>query len=422
MSILISLDQCQPIHPHCLINIISGGKLPKRGGIWIIENEIKPSDLYCYLYAKFGVPNGIQNFLRDDDSDNLIHWDWAFAHEKGIIMVMGLNMRTEVHLIGDWDFPNCSKQNFIGHIKRDLGNFGKRMSEIRSELLEDWDVISNPYRQLRDSITELQSHLDDLGIDADAEKPTVIAGHDAQKNKEKWEVMLKKYNHAIGLSMAIRAMTPVLAESFINLLIFILCRPDIKDNARLYQNYVRSNIDVKVQSLHINCIGFKKPVDWSSEACGRYSSVINERNDMLHGNVVVEKLKFSEIFFNGKVPVFKKYESMWQQSMGVAVDAAGIDRVVPDINAVDNFIEHVFSCLNEKVEKSVRILINRRDIGINKKTKRLGALLPEAVVDFWCGIVPSPEMEKRKTPSTDPIVDAEGKPFSPKEPLKPNVP
>jgi len=411
MSIFISLDQCELINPRCLVNVISGGKLHGDGGIWTIENEIKPSDLYCYLYAKFGKPNGIQNYLRSDDSDNLIHWDWAFAHEQGIIMIMGLSMRTEVHLLGDWDFANCSKQNFIDHIKRDLGNYGKKMSEIRSEVLEDWEVISNPYRQLRDSISELQGHLSALDIDAHADKPLMAAGQHSEKNNEEWSDLFRKYNHGIGLSMAVRAMTPVLAESFINLLIFILCRPDIKNNPRLYQNYVRSNIDVKVQSLHINCIGFRQPVDWTSEPCGQYNSVINERNDMLHGNVVVEKLKFSEIFFNGKVPVFKKYEGMWQQSMGVAVDAAGIDKVAPDLKAVDEFIEYVFSCLTDDVREHVRILINRRDIGINKKTKRLGVLLPETVVDFSCGAVTFPEMEKRQSPSNDPLLDANGKPF-----------
>lgn len=416
MSILISLDQCELISPRCLVNVISGGKLPRGGGIWPIENEIKPSDLYCYLYAKFGPPNGIQNFLRSDDSDNLIHWDWAFAHDQGIIMIMGLNMRTEVHLLGDWDFASCSRQNFIDYIKRDLGNYGKKMSEIRADVLEDWEVISNPYRQLRDSITELQSHLSALGIDVHATKPSMKPGEHSEKNQEEWSILLRKYNHGIGLSMAIRAMTPVLAESFINLLIFILCRPDIKNNSRLYQNYVRSNIDVKVQSLHINCVGFKQPVDWTSEPCGQYSSVINERNDMLHGNVVVEKLKFSEIFFNGKVPVFKRYQGMWQQSIGVAVDAAGIDKVAPDLKAVDEFIKYVFSCLTDGIREHVRILIGRRDIGINKKTKRLGALLPETVVDFSCRAVTSPEMEKHQPPPVNPLLDANGKPFSAQPP------
>jgi hypothetical protein len=412
MSILISLDQCiaLPIQEF----FATAKKLRKGGGTWVIENEIKPSDLYCYLQAKFGVPNGIQNYLRKNDSDNLIHWEWALKHEKGLILIMGLNMRTEVHLMGaDWNFPECSKQNFIDYIKRDLGKYGKQMSEFRSKVLEDWDVIFNPYVQLRDSIGELKGQLDKLELDLSIEKPVFGASHDHEKMREEWSALTRKFNHGIGLSMAIRAMTPVLAESFINLLIFILCRPDIKNNQRLYNNYIRSNIDVKVQSLHINCQGFKHLVDWSSEECGRYNSVVNERNDMLHGNVVPEKLKFSEVFFKGRVPIFKKYESSWQQSIGVAIDAAGIDNVEIDLKAVNDFIQYVLSCLEDGIKEQAVILIERRDIGINKKNKRLGALLPEVVTDFWIPRVT--EGIFGKPPSDKPLVDPNGKPFTEEE-------
>jgi len=45
--------------------------------VWIFRNELRPSDLFCYLGARFGKPNGFQNYLRSDSSDNLIHWEWA---------------------------------------------------------------------------------------------------------------------------------------------------------------------------------------------------------------------------------------------------------------------------------------------------------------------------------------------------------
>lgn len=414
MTHLISLDQCEPISPTCFVKIMQGDKLPKGGGVWVLKNEVKPSDLYCYLYAKFGKPNGLQNFLRKDDSDNLIHWEWCFAHEHGLMLIMGLNMRTEIHLIGaKWHFSECSKEQFIEHIKRDIANYGKNMSEIRSNLLEDWEIISNPYRQLKDSIGALKRQLDELGLNPALEHPPHIsAGIDAEKVRDEWAILTEKYNQGIGLSMAIRAMTPVLAESFLNILIFILCRPDIKNNERLYNNFIRSNIDIKVQSLHINCLEFNKPVDWKAEPCARYNTVVNERNDMLHGNVVTEKLKFSEIFFNGRVPVFKKYESMWQHAIGTSIDAAGIDRVMPDIEAVNSFIDYVLSCVSERSRESVQTLINRSDIGINKKTKRLGALLPEAVADFWCSIVPDGSASERNDAEGVQLVDESGEPLT----------
>lgn len=389
MTILVSLEACEAIAPSCIANIITGGALPKGGGIWSIENEIRPSDFYCYLYAKFGPPNGLQNLFRQDDSANLIHWDWTLAHTNGLIMILGLNMRTEVHLVGrDWDFPNCDKQQFIDYVKRDLANYGQQMSHIRSTVLEDWDMFINPFRQLRDAITQLKKDLDELALNPEAEQPSNFQpSSDHAKLQTEWSALTTKYNRGIGLAMAIRAMTPVLAESFINLVFFILCRPDIKKNERLYASAVRANIDIKVQSLHINCVGFKSPVDWSSPACVRYNSVVNERNDMLHGNVVVDKLKFSEIYFLGRVPIFKSYQSMWQHSIGVSINASGMDKVSSDIDAVNGFIAYVMSCLDDKLREQVEMFTDRRDLGLNKKANRLGLLLPEQIVDFGVRLV-----------------------------------
>ena len=138
---------------------------------------------------------------------------------------------------------------------------------------------------------------------------------------EKMNKLMERYNKGIGLAISLRIMLPILAESFVNLVIFILCRPDIRNNKRLFDSYFKENIDVRIQSLHIKCSGFATPIDWNSEQCKKYNSIINQRNDLLHGNIAVEKLKFSEIFFNGKVPVFKQYETMWQQSVGVSINS-----------------------------------------------------------------------------------------------------
>jgi len=383
MAILISLSDCKIISPEKIMAILTSGNIPKGGGIWTIENELKPSDLFCYLYAKFGKPNGIQNILRQDDSDNLIHWDWTLLHPCGLITFLGLNLRTEVHLIGNWNFPNCDREQLIGSIKRDYAQFGKEMKRIRTELLEDWDMFVNPYFQLKDSITQLMIEINDLKLNPEKDEISEIPIHMNETDfSKKWADTARRYEKGFGLVMGVRAMTPVLAESFVNLLLYMLCRKDIKENKRLYETTVRANIDIKVQMLHINCIGFKNAVDWASPECKRYNSVVNERNDMLHGNVVIEKQKYGEIHFLGKVPIFKSYQNPWKQTIGVSMGASGMDRVDSDIAAVEAFIEYIQSNLELAVRKEVESLINRRDVGQNKKTGRLGILLPQHIVDF----------------------------------------
>ncbi len=79
------------IYPTNLLENIEKFRLTESKIIWEIKNEIKPIDLYCYLVAKFGSPNGILTLFRNDDSDNLVHWDWILESEYGIITIQGHN-------------------------------------------------------------------------------------------------------------------------------------------------------------------------------------------------------------------------------------------------------------------------------------------------------------------------------------------
>lgn len=390
MTLILTLDNCTAISPKCIAEIMTGGKLPKGGGIWGIGNELRPANLYCYLQARFGDPNGLQNLFRKDDSDNLIHWEWALGHDNGLILIMGLNMRSEVHLLGDWDFANLSKDQFINYIKRDFGNYGEKMSKFRQECLEHWDIFVNPYHDIHSAIKQMLSDIDSLSIDpAKDELPNPSVASEYQSFGEAWSELMEKYNRAIGLSMGIRSLTPVLAESFINLVVYLLCREDIKANKRLYDNFVRQNIDVKVQSLHIICQGFKQPVDWSSQACAAYNSIVNDRNDLLHGNIVPSKQMFQDIHFRGKVPIFKEYRSMWQQSMGVSIESSGLGGVHEGVDVIHRFEDYVLSCLVDSLEDQVRHVMGKRDLGLNRASGRIGVLLPDHLVDFGMSVVQS---------------------------------
>lgn len=389
MAIIISLNDCKAIPMPLIIEILSNPKRKIGGGTWTIVNEIKPSDLFCYLFAKYGKPNGVQNVLRQDDSDNLIHWDWTLHHPNGLIMFLGMNLRTEIQLVGkDWNFEKCDLSQLIGFIKRDISQYGKEIKRIRAELFEDWDVFVNPFYQMKSSILKLQSELDSLRLNPEKDEISEIPIHMCETDfSEKWYLLAQKYEKGSGIAMGIRAMIPVLAESFVNLILFVLSRKDIKDNKRLYENTVRSNIDVKIQSLHINCVGFKCAIDWKSKECTAYNKIVNERNDMLHGNIVIEKQKYDEIFFCGKVPIFKSYKNPWKQTIGVSIEASGINRVASDLSIVMNLIDYILTCLEPKTRTELEMIMNRRDVGLNKKTGRLGILLPEHIADFRMPII-----------------------------------
>lgn len=372
----------EAIHPSCLVKIIQGGKLPKNGEMWEFTNEIKPLDLYCYLYAKYGPPNGIQNFLRSDDSDNLIHWEWTLAGEYGLTSIQGQNFRSEVHLIGDFKGKGLTLEDFISQIKSDIGNYGKKISELRKEL-EKWTQFINPYKRIESAVNLHFEKLDELNLNPQLDKFPQATSEEALKDfGERWSAASEKYNYAVGLAFGLRSMLPVLAESFVNLILFILCRPDIKSNERLFQNTIRQPIDIRVQSLHVNCIGFESSIDYSSEECKRFHTLMNERNDLLHGNVEVNKLTIGDVFFNKKVPLFIQYEDFWDKSIGVSMQSVKLSSINEDRVVVEKFIQYVLSKLTADIKEQVEMIMDKGQLGFNHKTGRIGVLFPEHMVDF----------------------------------------
>ena len=116
---------------------------------------------------------------------------------------------------------------------------------------------------------------------------------------EQWTASARTLNKAFGICFGIRSMLPVMAEAFINLLLFCLMKKEMRADERLRENAFRQHIDVRVRSLHINCHGFAKAIDYSHPVCVRFHKLINERNDLLHGNVSIEKLRFNDLYLLG---------------------------------------------------------------------------------------------------------------------------
>lgn len=388
------------LHPKCIINIVKGGLLSTNGMKWELTNEVKAVDLYCYFHAKYGKPNGLLNFVKSDSSDNLIHWEWTFATEYGLLSVLGMNFRTEVLLRGDYQGKGLTKEMFVSQIKSDMGNYGKAISEFRKEI-ETWTQFVNPYHRIRKAVDQNFLQLDSLDIHPQRDRiHHPRNSQDTAGFEDSWRATSARYSAAVGLVFGLRAMMPVMAESFLNLVFFLLARNEIKSNQTLFKRMNRLNIDIRIQTLHLNCIGFKKPIDYASPECKAFNSIINERNDLLHGNVEVDKLSIGHIYFHDKTPLFKQYDDFWSLTIGTSMDSVRFSTIREDFQKVENFIEHVIQHLDEKREKEVRHALQQSILGENAKTGKFGFLLPEGMADFHLNFKTTDSESSEQEPGT----------------------
>src|SRR5438876_5378168 len=140
----------QPMHPREVFEALLNGPKDLRSTLDIV-NEVRPADLFCYLWARFGrpKPNGVQNILRSNDSDNLIHWDWTQRHE-----VRGM--------------------------------------------LERWTEFVNPYQRIRRSVERLVGELEGLNLRPETDRfDPVLSDAPGGDLTERWAALATKIQSGI---------------------------------------------------------------------------------------------------------------------------------------------------------------------------------------------------------------------------------
>lgn len=375
------VDQFQTFTLPDVFKLFNGPSKPHFTVKWTLKNEIAPSDLYCYLSARFGSPNGMLTMMKEDDSDQLFHWDWVLKSGETYVMIQGMSYRTEVHIATDQILTEHDRLEFIQHIKSNFASVGKEMSVVRTNL-ENWLEFVNPYQRIRRTIYRLKGDLDELKIDSEPDQIKDMSDYDSvEEYSAAWEAQSVRYSRAFGLCFGIRSMLPIMAESYVNLLLYILMKPELKSDERLRESKFRQQIDVRIKSLSFDCNGFSNAIDYSHQSCKNYHSLVNERNDLLHGNVVIDKLKFNDIYFDGNTPIFKRYLTMWERAFVVEQNAVGLDKVNSELSIVEDLITYLNSCLDEKIRDSVLKMVAKYDLGIRTDNGGLGILFPDRLVD-----------------------------------------
>jgi hypothetical protein len=368
----------------------------EKSSRWILDERLSPAELYVYLKARFGPPNGVTMIVRGPHSDNFIQWHYTLESNSSTFEIFGMNTRTEFWIS---DYPTLGDNDWTGlveAIKGDFSTFGPKMKEVRKQL-EKWQLFYNPYHRLDRIVKKNYKELSEI-LKSNRELPTdppafpVIyssekdTGHKRIKEFiSRMQAFHGKYTRMLELSTSLRLICPVWAEAFINFLIFALTRNEIKDDARLYEDFVRKEIDVRVKLLHINCVGFAKAIDTSDQRYKDFHSLMNDRNDLLHGNIDPKKLSYETVYFDKMIPLFTEPQGFARNSLGVSLKGVEPATTLQRVQLVESFIEFILSHLDTSYKEQISLLLSKRELGWRSDTKKMGVLFPDFILEGYAG-------------------------------------
>lgn len=367
------------------------GNPPSR---WFFHKNISPLALYTYLKARFGEPNGFQMVLKQPTSDNYVHWHWSLQCHDHVIEIMGLNFYAEAYAYGISQPTESEQESLVAAIKADFAAYGPAMSSVKKSL-EKWTIFVNPYQRLSKVIVHFSTKLRALDIKNIQLPGLPTTSEQLADLTENWTGYQTAYTEALGLSLTLKMSVPVLAESFINLLIFLLAKPEIKQDDRLYQDTIRREIDVRVKTLHLTCQGFASPVDASAKEFKEFHTLMNGRNDFLHGNIDPRRLKYDAVHFDGTIPLPDQYQNFSQLALINSLIHVDPDSSLRDVDTVAHFIGFILTHLDKDIKSEVEMFMNTLNPGWREDTKRAGVLFSPHMVHGVLG----PSKPRHDTPS-----------------------
>jgi hypothetical protein len=129
-----------------------------RPAVLAVRHYLSPADVYCYLKGRFGEPNGFQNFLRADHSDNCIHWDFNLKAGDEDVYISG--MSREIHILISVDMIDADWRDLILGVKADYQRVANERNTVFKSL-ERWVLFPNKYMEIASVCADLHADLVD---------------------------------------------------------------------------------------------------------------------------------------------------------------------------------------------------------------------------------------------------------------------
>jgi hypothetical protein len=342
--------------------------LKKRGGSSLaIRKEISPLDMYCYLKARFGNPNGpFSNLFRDKNTaDNLIHWDFVIKSNSEDIMILGFSQEIEIILsrpISDEDW--C---HLILNIKEDFSKIQKKKSAVLKSLKKH-SVFLNKYLALARVCDELHSNIKDYINVENNITNYKIGCHNSTERKVKGSI--KQANLHFSNCLQLSILTPILAEAYVNTLILILVKQEILLNKNQFDRFMKSTFDKKQSELSNVCTGFSKDFNYRG-----FDKIRAKRNDIIHCNINPKEEMLEEVYYDEEtVPLYKIHESNIGAQFRNLEKHYNAKEIIEDYEGAHMFILEIMECLDPTAKSEVSEKIGSQYLACDNRSKKIRSL------------------------------------------------
>lgn len=349
-----------------------------RSARLVVRSRLRPVDVYAYLRARFGMPNGFQNVLRRDDSDNWIHWD--FNLKAGDVDVYIAGTSRDIHFIITEEMTDHEWKDLIIGLKTDFGRIGRAKSEM-TRSFEKFVVFQNKFVTLAEICAGMHEAITNAHA-AEISLPEITTKRSLKRWSSEAKRLTRRATELYGDCLKLRLLTPIMAEAFINMVILVFCKDKVRNDPERYEAFIRSKLPQRLAALNENCDGFRRPIDQTTAIYSNFKRVMDKRNFAIHGNIDPLREQIETVYFEGRRPLFADGGDNILKFFDQLETINAPKDVVADYEAVHLFLIEIMEHLTDGHRSFFEHVINDPYPGYEVHKKRVTKILPNHNMRF----------------------------------------
>jgi hypothetical protein len=281
--------------------------LPAKGvkaGRAILTSEFPELRLFGLLMWRFGHPNGPMTFFlanQQGDPDAPFKWDYLFVPTGNLRMhVVRGSVGIEVFHWGE----QVSTEDIVAYLKGNIARYSKEIDDTISGL-EEHTLILNPYIRHRNIANLALEELDKLVLSA----PPQLRPHLAKRELDEWAEQQREFWEAVqrqaSLTILLVTESAFMGESYLNLLLAILMRREIRESKAIMSETLMRRWRAKIERLHVDCTGIPKPANLGDTRIANAKKMFDIRNRVAHSYPDPKDMAVGKMWFYRSFPVLE---------------------------------------------------------------------------------------------------------------------
>jgi len=345
-----------------------------------IREQVAPSDVFLYLLGRFGSPNGILSFARqkNDAMKSVILWHYTLSWRGRLMHVVAHPFSLEV-LFSCQQPVDLTEEGFGALIKEGMRRHSREVAKARKQVTH-WHSFLNPLSHMLDACDRMLARAKSLEESLVKSKAHPVTPEEIRWHEQHYEEHAISSSELSGCCLSVRMMAPVLAEMFVNLIIYNQFRNG-SPARQGKDDFTCASILVRLEKLHTECEGFAYAVDMQSAPVKAFTDLMNRRNDLLHGNIRPGARKEDEFLMYEGIPIIKRFRSIYDRSLGPVLNAFPLAEAEHDYAVARGLLAYLLQCLEPAVAEQLNPMLESLDLHQERNNQKLTTLFTNIFVD-----------------------------------------